>query len=160
VAPVSSDDIAELYEIRLLLEPAAAELAAERASDAELAVIRSFAERLEDSPVESRTITDVDQYMAELTLDQDFHSRVVHAAGNRRLSTLYDGLRSHVLLVRFTFPVLTRTRPRRHGEHLRVTEAMEARDGASARRAMETHLRNAKADVLDRIRGAEGDGVP
>lgn len=151
VTPVSSADVTELYEIRLLLEPAAAALAAERASGPEVALIRSLAERLDSAPAASRTIHDVDEYLAELTLDQDFHSRVVHASGNRRLASLYDGLRSHVLLVRFTFPVLTRTRPRRHGEHLRVTEAIEARDGAGARRAMEAHLRNAKADALDRI---------
>ncbi len=157
VAHTSRDDIVDLYGIRLLLEPGAAELAANLAGDAEIAEIRSLAELLEASPPEHRTITDVDQYMAEITLDQDLHSRVVRAAGNRRLASLYDGLRSHVLLLRFTFPVLTRTGGRRHGEHLRIAEAIAARDGARARVAMETHLRNAMADALARVEDTAAD---
>lgn len=160
VAHTSRDDIVDLYGIRLLLEPGAAELAAARAGDAEIVAIRSLAERLEASPREHRTITDVDRYMAELTLDQDFHARVIRAAGNRRLASLYEGLRSHVLLVRFTFPVLTRTGVRRHGEHLRVAEAIGARDGAAARAAMETHLRNAMSDALDRLEQTAGGDAP
>jgi DNA-binding GntR family transcriptional regulator len=37
VAPMSADDVAELYEIRLMIEPAAAERVAERATDGEIA---------------------------------------------------------------------------------------------------------------------------
>src|SRR6476660_7201251 len=40
VAPMSGEDVAELYEIRLMIEPAAAELVAERATDSQIARIR------------------------------------------------------------------------------------------------------------------------
>jgi DNA-binding GntR family transcriptional regulator len=152
VAPMSGDDVAELYEIRLMIEPAAAELVAERATDPEIARIRWLAEQLESSPATGRdTVTDLDLYLAELSVDADFHAELVHAAGNRRLTTLYAGLRPHVLVARINFPTLHRSRPDRRGEHLRVVEAIEARDGARARVAMTEHLHHALGDALRRV---------
>jgi DNA-binding GntR family transcriptional regulator len=157
VSPVSAADVAELYDIRLMIEPAAAERVAERATDAQIARIRWLAERLETSPAtDQNTVHDLDVYLAELSVDADFHAELVRAAGNRRLNTLYAGLRSHVLLARTNFPTLHRSRPDRRGEHLRVVEAIEARDGAGARRAMTEHLEHALGDALRRVAEAQG----
>jgi DNA-binding GntR family transcriptional regulator len=135
-----------------MIEPAAAELVAERATDPEIARIRWLAEQLESSPATGRdTVTDLDLYLAELSVDADFHAELVHAAGNRRLTTLYAGLRPHVLVARINFPTLHRSRPDRRGEHLRVVEAIEARDGARARVAMTEHLHHALGDALRRV---------
>ena len=80
-----------------------------------------LAEQLESSPATGRdTVTDLDLYLAELSVDADFHAELVLAAGNRRLTTLYAGLRPHVLVARINFPTLHRSRPERRGEHLRV----------------------------------------
>jgi DNA-binding GntR family transcriptional regulator len=152
VAPMSADDVAELYEIRMLIEPAAAERVAERATDAEIVRIRWLAERLESSPETGRdTVTDLDRYLAELSIDADFHAELVHAAGNRRLTALYAGLRPHVLIARINFPTLHRSRPDRRGEHIRVVDGIEARDGARARAAMTEHLQHALGDALRRV---------
>ena len=159
VAPMSADDVAELYEIRLMIEPAAAERAAERATDPEIARIRWLAEQLESSPATGRdTVTDLDLYLAELSVDADFHAELVHAAGNRRLTTLYAGLRPHVLVARINFPTLHRSRPERRGEHLRVVEAIDAHDGARARAAMTEHLHHALGDALRRVEESRGLG--
>lgn len=157
VSPVSADDVAELYDIRLMIEPAAAERVAERATDAEIARIRSLAERLETSPATvENTVTDLDLYLAELSVDADFHAALIRAAGNRRLTALYAGLRAHVVLARTNFPTLHRSRPDRRGEHLRVVEAIEARDGARARAAMTEHLDHALGDALRRVAQVQG----
>ncbi len=50
VSPVSIRDIEELYEIRLMVEPQAAEMAAGRASETEIARVLELAERLESGP--------------------------------------------------------------------------------------------------------------
>ncbi len=151
VAPVSARDVAELYEIRMLIEPAAAALASERATDEDVAEIRELAEYLESAPPGRRTITDLDRFMTELSVDQDFHARVVRAAGNARLASVYEGLRSHLLLVRITFPELNRNLPHRRGEHQRVAAAIATRDPAAARAAMTTHLEHTLADLLSRM---------
>jgi DNA-binding GntR family transcriptional regulator len=157
VAPMAGDDVAELYEIRLMIEPAAAELVAERATDAEIGRIRWLAEQLESSPATGRdTVTDLEVYLAELSVDADFHAELVHAAGNRRLTTLYAGLRPHVLVARINFPTMHRSRPDRRGEHLHVVEAIEARDGARARAAMTEHLQHALGDALRRVAESQG----
>ena len=157
VTPMSGDDVAELYEIRLMIEPAAAELVAERATDPEIAGIRLLADRLESSPATGRdTVTDLDLYLAELSVDADFHTELVRAAGNRRLASLYAGLRPHVLVARINFPTMHRSRPDRRGEHLRVVEGIEARDGARARAAMTEHLQHALGDALRRVAESQG----
>jgi len=157
VAPMSGEDVAELYEIRLMIEPAAAELVARRATDAEIARIRWLAEQLESSPATGRdTVADLDVYLAELSVDADFHAELVHAAGNRRLTTLYAGLRPHVSVARINFPTMHRSRPDRRGEHLRVVEGIEARDGARARAAMTEHLQHALGDALRRVAESRG----
>jgi DNA-binding GntR family transcriptional regulator len=156
VAPVSANDIVELYEIRLMIEPAAAQLAAERASNEQLTRIRSLAERLESpAAADGDAAMALGQYMAEMAVDADFHAEVVRAAGNRRLSTLYEGLRAHVLVARTNFPTLSRRRPHRRGEHLRVVTGIEAHNGEQAREAMVEHLQRALADTLRRVSDTE-----
>lgn len=156
VSPVSAENIAELYEIRLMIEPAAAELVAGRATEADIQRIRALAERLDASPTAPEgTVTAVEEYLAELSLDADFHAELIRAVGNRNLTTLYQGLSSHVLVARTSFPTLNRSRPGRRGEHLSVVVAIEARDGAQARAAMTMHLRHALADALHRISESE-----
>ena len=92
VAPMSGDVVAELYEIREMIEPAAAERVAERATAPEIARVRWFAQQLESSPATGRdTVTDIDLYLAELSVDADFDAELVHAAGNRGLTTPGSG---------------------------------------------------------------------
>jgi len=55
VSPVSIRDIEELYEIRLMVEPQAAEMAASRASETEIARVRELADRLESGPATGST---------------------------------------------------------------------------------------------------------
>jgi DNA-binding GntR family transcriptional regulator len=156
VSPISSRDIEELYEIRLMIEPRAAELAAERATAADLARMHDLAERLESGPAagESR-VEDLETYLQEIATDAEFHAAVVRVAGNLRLDTLYDGLRTHVLIARTIFPRLYRGQPHRRGEHQRIVDGITARDGAAARDAMASHLQQALADTMRHVEEAE-----
>ena len=152
VSLVSIRDIEELYEIRLMLEPQAAEMAASRASEPEISRVQELAERLESGPVAtSGRVDDLATYLDEIAADAELHAAVVLAAHNQRLSTLYDGLRTHVLVARAVFPRLYRGEPHRRGEHRRIVAAIAARDGPAARDAMAAHLRQALADTLRHV---------
>jgi DNA-binding GntR family transcriptional regulator len=157
VSPVSIVDITELYEIRLMIEPEAAELAAGRASADEIAGVRELAERLESDPAAAAgRVDDLETYLQEIATDAELHAAIVHAAHNRRLAAVYDGLRTHVLIARAVFPHLYRGRPHRRGEHRRIVEAIAKRDGVEARNAMAEHLRQALADTLRHVEAADG----
>jgi DNA-binding GntR family transcriptional regulator len=157
VSPVSIRDIEELYEIRLMIEPQAAEVAANRASPAEIAHVQDLAERLEAGPTGGASqVDDLETYLQEIATDAELHAAVVRAAHNVRLNAMYDGLRTHVLIARAVFPRLYRVQPHRRGEHRRIVEAIAAHDGGAARDAMAAHLRQALADTLRHVEEASG----
>jgi DNA-binding GntR family transcriptional regulator len=157
VSPVSIRDIEELYEIRLMLEPQAAEVAADRASPAEIAHVQELAERLESGPAAGAgRVDDLETYLQEIATDAELHAGIVRAAHNERLDTLYDGLRTHVLIARAVFPRLYRAQPHRRGEHQRIVDAIAAHDGVAAREAMAAHLRQALADTLRHVEETSG----
>ncbi len=161
VSPVSIRDIEELYEIRLMLEPQAAEAAASRAGPEDIARIQALAERLESGPADGVSLAaNLEAYLQEIAIDADLHGAIVRAAHNRRLSTLYDGLRTHVLIARAVFPRLYRSQPHRQGEHRRIVDAIVARDGRTASDAMTAHLRQALADTLRHVEEAAGPTQP
>ena len=163
VSPVSVRDIEELYEIRLMLEPPAAEAAAARATPDEIARMVALAAQLEAGPASGPSGldagADLETYLREIETDAELHVAVVRAARNRRLAGLYDGLRTHVLIARAVFPRLYRSQPHRRGEHQRIVDAIAAGDGPAARDAMAAHLRQALADTLRHVATA-ADAAP
>jgi len=157
VSPISIRDIEELYEIRLMIEPEAAELAASRASADEIAGVHELAERLEADPLAGTgRVDDLETYLQEIATDAELHAAVVRAAHNRRLDVLYAALRTHVLIARAVFPRLYRGQPHRRGEHRRVVEAIAVHDGKAARDAMAAHLHQALTDTLRHVEETAG----
>lgn len=126
-------DVLENYEIRGALEPLAAGLAAQAATDAELAALDGVVERM-------RAAGDRLAYVA---LNREFH-RVIHAATRRpRLFELIESLRD-AFDAYVRYDAATRPDPayfdRAHAEHEAIAAALRARDPERARRLMETHL--------------------
>ncbi|MPY81582.1 MAG: GntR family transcriptional regulator, partial [Actinophytocola sp.] len=78
-AEVAQDEaIAEQFEVRRLLEPAATALAATRISDEQLAELVSCIDRMERADTPEDLVRD----------DIDFHDTIVAAAGNQTLASL------------------------------------------------------------------------
>jgi len=86
---VGAGDLEEAFEVRSMLEQRGAGLAAERATDAQLAAIRT-ALRQRDA---ARDSGDEAAYVAE---DLAFHEAVVQAGGNSLLAELYAHLQDAV----------------------------------------------------------------
>jgi DNA-binding GntR family transcriptional regulator len=155
VSPVSIRDIEDLYEVRLMIEPLAAEISAARATPDEIAHMQELADQLEAGPsAGARQVDDLETYLQEIASDAELHAAIVRAARNRRLTTLYDGLRTHVLIARAVFPRLYRGQPHRRGEHRRIVDAIAAHDGGGARDATAAHLRQALADIQRHVEDA------
>lgn len=85
VTDLTLADIQEIFNLRLLLEPAAAALAAERATADQLQALRLLAE--ENGEVDSD-----DGFAAFIAQGREFHVRLAEASGNRRLAVTLQHL--------------------------------------------------------------------
>nr|WP_240188699.1 FCD domain-containing protein [Nakamurella flavida] len=117
-------------ELRLVVEPSVAALAATRATASNL---------LQLQEVLDRTTPDL-RATRSLELDIEFHLLLAHAARNPLLTTL------HTLMTEWTMEVRrlshSTARSRRHSAqgHAEILRAVRAQDAGAAREAMERHL--------------------
>lgn len=150
VARFTRQDLINIYEVRRILEPAAAELAAERMTGEHLAELRAKADALvaaESAP------TWLDR---AIDFDLHFHDVVAAAAGNERLR---QEIVKYRRLVR-AFCRATGTRDnlqQAFSEHQRILGALEARNSQAARRAMGAHIVARLQSVLYELDGQPAD---
>lgn len=130
---LSQDDIDALFEIRLMIEPTAAALAAERASDDMLKELTILAEDLE------RTASGNEIAYAQFAEgDAKLHHLVATASGNRFLAEVIQGLHVHLHIFRFLYH--TNSTQKAVTEHAVLIEALLARNPSAAETAMRKHL--------------------
>jgi DNA-binding FadR family transcriptional regulator len=121
----------KLTEVRLIVEPAAAELAAQRASATELQAIDE-AYRAMDSAVSVRA----EDYEAFDRADMRFHQGIVRACGNELLEQMSDVVCSALLV---SFHATSRLPGRAKAslpKHRAILEAIRGRDARRAGQAM------------------------
>jgi GntR family transcriptional repressor for pyruvate dehydrogenase complex len=132
VLALASEALRELFEARLLLEPAIAALAAERASDEEIEELRRCAAEAHDHST-------TDEHF--LQLDIRLHRLIVDACHNKLLLGLMTslsalGVESRAMTVQL--PGLPQKTAADHAEIVVIA----ARDPEAARQAMATHIRH------------------
>jgi len=146
-APLETlSDIRRCYEFRIVTEAGAAELAASKADDDDIAAIQGAWDRLERVVEAQQGIGAKDDFA--------FHLTVARASKNQFFITALSFIEEQVVfsmnLSRNLSLVKTLERQRLvQREHLDVLDAIRARDSARAADAMKTHLENA----LDRMFG-------
>lgn len=123
----------ELYEVRSIIEPHIARLAAERATPDDLAEMRRCLERQEAA------LDSIDEF---LKADVAFHLAVASATQNRVFYQILRALRS-LMMTRLATTLSARpsNASLRYREHAAVYEAIEQRDGEGASLAMAVHMR-------------------
>jgi DNA-binding GntR family transcriptional regulator len=133
VAGLTSDDVYEVFEMRKLLEGPAAELAAARMDARQLLPLQASAAELQDS-IRGREWT---ARWAEF--DDQFHSTIATASGNRRLA---QDIHRYRLLHKGFNRMATEPEGLQQAlaEHLSILAALAARDGRLARERMVAHI--------------------
>lgn len=133
VAKFSRDDLWEIFEMRKLLEGAAAEMAAGRMDQRQLLPLRKMADDLQSEP------DAVDWIRRWSDFDEVFHKTIAEHCGNRRLG---EDIGRYRLLHRGFNRVSTERQAlnRALEEHLQILDALESRNGPEARQAMESHI--------------------
>ncbi|MEX2486542.1 MAG: GntR family transcriptional regulator [Nitriliruptoraceae bacterium] len=151
VVRVTAEQVADLFDLRSLLEPYAAELAAERISDQELAAldreITADTAALERGDIEA---------LAEL--NQRIHDIVLTASRNRMLVELVNDLRQRLAGVAAFAVGDAAERAHFVDDHSRLAALLRAGDGVGAARLLRHHLEGARDVLLASI--AEKDTDP
>jgi DNA-binding GntR family transcriptional regulator len=133
VAGLTVDDIFEVFEMRKLLEGPATELAAARMDARQLLPLQQFAAELK----EARRGQDWTARWAEF--DDQFHSTIATASGNRRLA---QDIHRYRLLHKGFNRLATEPEGLQQAlaEHVSILAALEAHDGQLARERMIAHI--------------------
>jgi DNA-binding GntR family transcriptional regulator len=129
-------EFTDMFDLRLLLECAAARWAAERATEAQ---------RSELVVQAARSVEGGDQqawHAAFTALDAQLHDLVAQASASPLLREGIARLHSHLHLHRRYFPYSQTTVTT--DEHRRIAAAIQAGDGAEAEAAMRLHLTRAR----------------
>lgn len=141
VVQLSTEDLAEIYEIREVLEGLAARLAAERMSEDDLQGLRSLLdEHLALASHEGRIYP-------QAFGDEDIHYRIAMGAGSYLLKRLLCGdLYSLIRLCRYRTTGPDQVPAYR--DHIRIIDAICDRDGEMAEILMRRHIITARRRLI------------
>jgi DNA-binding GntR family transcriptional regulator len=133
VSGADARDLASLSEVRCVLEPFAAQLAAERRTDGELVELVALLDELD-----AVSVKPIGRRLIEI--DQRIHRFVYHAAHNAFLESVLDEHYMHAL--RIWFLALDKVHDLEGAvlEHRAILEAIKDGDADRAAVAMKTHV--------------------
>lgn len=135
--------ILELYEMRLVIETAAARQACERGTDADIAALDAM---LQADGLRTGGLT-IGQVVAR---DEAFHLGIARLTGNSEMVRHLDRINERIRFIRWIDMVhrvdITK------GEHLRIMQALSDRDGDRAAAIMQTHVMRRKDEIVAAVR--------
>jgi DNA-binding FadR family transcriptional regulator len=135
-----AERIHDLLEIRKGLEPFAAELAAKRAGEAEVAAMDEALEQMEPA-------VDAPDVTALVQADLAFHHALCAAAGNAALTEFADALGEQLVRERGTIWNLPGRPARSLVEHRAICDAIREGNPRRARKAVLQHIESVEADL-------------
>jgi DNA-binding GntR family transcriptional regulator/predicted metal-dependent enzyme (double-stranded beta helix superfamily) len=141
IAPITTQDVQDVTQIRLLLEPTAAKLASGRLSEADLKRMESLC-AVKCAPVE--------KFGARaIAAHRELHMLIAHACGNQRLtdaiSTLYDDVERLMQLG------VTRVNVEEMSGYKALVQAFAAHDGETAAALMVDQIELGRNRILDAL---------
>jgi DNA-binding GntR family transcriptional regulator len=150
VTDFTEQDVRELFQLRMLLEPVGLDALAKAPDDALIERMATFFDGY-DHPIAQ------DRYEDYVARDRAFHELLVACSGNRRLQRFYAVLDSHIDRGRHFLTGSAEGRAEETlDEHRAVAEAVGDRDFARARAALLNHLRTGEELMVRQLRQARG----
>jgi DNA-binding GntR family transcriptional regulator len=139
VQPYSMETFLHALAVRRLLEGETARLAAGKIDSMLLAEMRERIARLRREGLGEGARQD----------DRDFHAAIAQASGNPVLATTIGDLRKRTAM--FRLGRLPERLDQVCDEHLAIVDALASGDGETARTAMQRHIDNVRAHLLQRL---------
>lgn len=137
-----SDNLFEQFEVRLLIEPAAAARAARSANAEELEQMRAALGAFEEA-------VNTESVASAIAQDQTFHTTIARATRNRTLHVLMKTFARSLNEGWITSLHLPGRLTKTISEHRAILNAIQAGDEEAARQAMMDHLERALADIKE-----------
>ena len=139
VASYTLEDVVEIYQVRMALEPLAARLACPHLDMDDLSTVNRQLNVYKVKP--SLMTTDTASWFK---LGRDLHSLFIRASHNNRLIQVIEGMQDQIDLVRgIGRTISTRTTSESTlQEHIAILRALKVRDPDRAERAVRVHLQN------------------
>jgi len=137
---VSAGHIVALAETRRILEPELAALAAERATETELAAIEALARQMEAEAQQGGDYAE---------LDVAFHRLISRAARNPILDLTIEGVSDSLLESRRRVSMPPDSKLRTAQYHLLIADALHSRSALQARLLMQAHMNDMMRDVIE-----------
>jgi len=142
VTMLTPEDVDDVYEVREMLEGAAARRAAEHATPAD---VEHLGRHLDH--IDAIAASDV---AGHIRADEAFHDAIVALAGSAALADLTRRLAGRVARVRAATGD-TNTEARTRGQHRTILAAIAAQDPDAAEQAMREHIRTYRLLVTERL---------
>ena len=143
IRTLTPSEVVELYEMRLVLERTAAQMAAKHANDAEIDLLNDLNDQI-------AALGDDTQQAA--ALNQDFHHRIYLAGRNRFLLASAWGLNNALMLLGPTTLDDEARIKTVSAQHARIIEEIRAGDQTAAGDAAEAHL---QTSLRHRLKGLD-----
>jgi len=140
VRALDATEITGLFEVRISLECTAAEFAAKRRTDQDIARIHTL--------LDSTTVEVNRQPSPHYPTDLDLHQLIAFASGNAKLYRLIVQINQELMLGRATSGFHSDRAPIALIEHTAIVAAINRRDAPAARELMAEHLRHSLANTL------------
>jgi DNA-binding GntR family transcriptional regulator len=141
VSFIGERDIAEIFELRILLESHAARVATGKLTAEEL-------RRLVSVMAEAEAAFEHGERIVAADIGRHLHELLIEKVDNQRMRSILDELESHYARIR-RFAALIPSRFRTsHEQHKAILEALQSGDPGRAAEAMEEHLASVRDDVL------------
>lgn len=138
IVPYDEKDISNISEMRLIIEKAAAALAAQRATPAQIAAMEKNIQE-QQTCVETGESFDVYLY---LQLDDTFHKQILEASRNKYLAKASEDMRNQWMRSGYSILQSGENKFDSCREHQAVLEAIQTGDSAAAERQMALHINN------------------
>lgn len=138
VADWDSDDVAEIFALRAMLEGHAAARAARRMTPAQIAELRDCNAAIEAAV--ARAEPDIARFLTE---NRRFHDLILNASASARLAAMLAGLVEQPIVRRTATRYDRADLARSANEHGQLVQAFSARDEDWARAVMTAHIRRA-----------------
>jgi len=138
----------EQFEVRLLIEPEAAALAAEKAQEEEIAELHTLSAAFAEAADAGNTGTAIEA-------DSAFHTAVAKATRNRTIHVLMSTFGQNLTEAWVTSLNMPGRMQKTVSEHGKILAAIEARAPEEARKQMRRHLVTARNEIRSYLNAVE-----
>ncbi len=145
VSSSSSKDSADSFDIRIVLECYAIDLAIKRITDKDLIKLQGFITEMEEL-IQTENWNSI--YQPYMLIDTNFHKELAIIAGNKRLIKAVEQENKHIQGSRKLFDYPKDDLVETIGEHKKILEGLSERDVIKANNAMSNHLKRVKNSII------------